>query len=352
MRSMQAQHDEDNLPDAIIAAYALDARTLRPLDGGLINRTWAVTSHAGQRCVVQRVNPIFGEATQLDILAVTDHLASQGIATTRLVRTGDEAPYVQSGQHLYRVLTYIDGISFPHIDDPALAAEAGRVLGVFHGGLATFSGRLANQRPNIHVLSRHLAALEAAVAGAAQHAARRDVALLADEVAQFASSLPQFSTGPTVRVHGDPKISNVLFEAATRRAICLVDLDTLTEMPILLELGDAFRSWCNPVAEDADSAHFAPELFEAACRGYLAAGFDAARAAWPDVPIATAAIAIELAARFCADAVNESYFRWDPTRFGSASEHNQARTIGQLKVAASILERLDELVAIARAAAQ
>jgi Ser/Thr protein kinase RdoA (MazF antagonist) len=344
---MPTTHDDDTPPSEIIAAYALDARTCEPLDGGLINRTWSVTSHSGQRCIVQRVNPIFGEATQLDILAVTDHLASVGIPTTRVVRAGDDAPYVKSGRFLYRVLTYVDGISFPHITEPALAAEAGRVLAEFHRGLASFTGHLSNQRPNIHVLSRHLAALEQALTGAKTHSAYRDVALLADQVAQFASRLPPFSAGPVLRVHGDPKISNILFERRSKRAICLVDLDTLTEMPVLLELGDALRSWCNPEPEDSPRAHFHADLYASACRGYLAGGFDAARDAWLDVPVATAAIAVELAARFCADAVNESYFRWDPSRFASASEHNQARTIGQLAVAGDIIEHLDVLVRIA-----
>ena len=36
------------------------------------------------------------------------------------------------------------------------------------------------------------------------------------------------------------------------------------------------------------------------------------------------AFAAQLAARFCADALNESYFGWDQTRFPTASAHNQA----------------------------
>lgn len=348
MRRMSTRHAEDAPPGDVLAAYALDARTLAPLDGGLINRTWTVDSVSGRRCVLQRVNPIFGEATQLDIAAVTEHFASCGLPTATLVRARDAAPFVKHGDALYRVLTYVDGVSFPRITEPARAAEAGRVLAEFHRGLASFPGRLSSGRPNIHVLARHLAALESAVARSSGHPAHRDVALLADRVAQFATRLPPFARGPVLRVHGDPKISNVLFERASARAICLVDLDTLTDMPILLELGDALRSWCNPAAEDSAQARFSLELFAAACRGYLAAGFEPPRAVWLDVPAATAAIAVELAARFCADAVDESYFHWDSQRFASASEHNQARTLGQLAVAGDVLEQLDTLVAMAR----
>jgi hypothetical protein len=40
-------------------------------------------------------------------------------------------------------------------------------------------------------------------------------------------------------------------------------------------------------------------------------------------------VALELCARFSADALRESYFGWDPTRYASRGEHNLARARGQ-----------------------
>ena len=71
-------------------------------------------------------------------------------------------------------------------------------------------------------------------------------------------------------MHGDPKINNLLFDAATGRALCFIDLDTLGRMPLPLELGDAFRSWCNPAGEDNRQSAFALDLFAAAVDGYAA----------------------------------------------------------------------------------
>jgi hypothetical protein len=48
---------------------------------------------------------------------------------------------------------------------------------------------------------------------------------------------------------------------------------------------------------------------------------------------------VELAARFCADALNESYFGWNPKSFPSRSEHNQARAESQLAAARSLAEQ-------------
>ena len=51
-------------------------------------------------------------------------------------------------------------------------------------------------------------------------------------------------------------------------------------------------------------------------------------------------------ARFCADALRESYFGWDARRHATASEHNQWRTRGQLQVATHIAAEMDTLEAI------
>ena len=52
-------------------------------------------------------------------------------------------------------------------------------------------------------------------------------------------------------VHGDLKISNLLFRREPLAGVCLVDLDTFAKGSMAFELGDAMRSWCNPLGEDA-----------------------------------------------------------------------------------------------------
>ena len=65
------------------------------------------------------------------------------------------------------------------------------------------------------------------------------------------------------------------------------------------------------------------------------------------IPRAIFRITVELAARFCTDALRERYFAWDSRRFASASEHNQARTRGQLALARTVRAQraaIEELV--------
>ena len=53
-------------------------------------------------------------------------------------------------------------------------------------------------------------------------------------------------------------------------------------------------------------------------------------------------------ARFCADALNETYFGWDPDKFASRSEHNQVRAASQLAVARSLADQRADLETIIR----
>lgn len=318
---------------------------------GLINRTWLANRKDGTKFVLQRVNPMFGGDTQLDIDAVTRHLESEGLTTTRLVPTADGALFTRAHEQIWRLLTYVDGETRLRAQSPDETREAGSLLARFHRALADFEGELRSTRGNVHDLDRHVGALDRALERHAAHPARRDVGALADEIATLVRRVPMLDKTVERVVHGDPKISNILFARDSGRALCLVDLDTLCRMPIAFELGDAFRSWCNTRDEDDPGASFSFALFEGAVTGYAsaAAGF-LEPAEQRDIPAGIAAITVELAARFCADALNESYFGWDPARFGSSSRHNQARTRAQLAIATQVLDAQDELSGIVQAA--
>jgi Ser/Thr protein kinase RdoA (MazF antagonist) len=326
-------------PAAVIEAYALEPASIEPLSGGLINASYSARQLNGTPVVLQRVNPIFPPGVHDDIESVTRHLAARGVATPRLVpaRCGDL--YHNVDGHIWRLLTRIEGESHESITGTDMAREAGRVLGLFHATLADFATPLVAERPGVHDIERHVEHLRRTLAAHKPHPAYAAVAALGERVLEFVTTLPPLPELPARLVHGDPKISNVIFAGA--EAVCLGDLDTITRAPVALELGDALRSWCNLAAEDSPDARFSLELYRAALTGYrLAAAPVLDRVTRDALPAATILIAVELAARFAADALNESYFSWDRKRFTSASAHNLARADAQLKLAASMFEAL------------
>jgi len=335
---------------AVLARYDLSVRALARIPQGLINLTLRVEAGAGERFVLQRLHAVFGDSVNANLLQVTAHLRRAGLMTPELIRTRAGALSVAMPDGLWRLLSFVDGQALDALAHAQQARAAGDLLGRFHAALGDFDAELACDRPPVHDLDRHLIHLAAVRdrQAAHPHAARVD-----DLAARLATLLPRvspFCRSPLRLTHGDPKISNVLFDAAGMHALCLIDLDTLAYMPLAYELGDALRSWCNPASEDAADAHFDLLLFEAAIEGYCTAarGF-VTRAEIAAIVPATLAVYLELAARFLADALDERYFAWDSARYAGRAEHNLARAQGQLAACASLIAQRAQAEAVVAA---
>ncbi|MBN2359084.1 MAG: aminoglycoside phosphotransferase family protein [Deltaproteobacteria bacterium] len=338
--------DAGNLdPREALSAWSIAPTALTPIAAGHINRTWRV-EHGDLWYALQWLNPIFKPELHFDIEAITARLEAAGLTTPRLVRTAAGELWTTAEGGVWRLLTWIEGESVLVVDGPDRAHQAGRLLGQFHAALLDWEHPFHFERPHVHDTPRHLRHLEQALADQPAHRNRSLVEPLATEILALARRATIAGELPRRVVHGDPKISNFVF-APDGRAVALIDLDTLARMPIAVELGDAFRSWCNPQGEEVAAA-FELALFEAGWRGYRdAIGDRVDRDELATVPRQIRLIALELAARFCADALEESYFNWNRDRFASASEHNLARTRSQLALARSVGEQLARLESVA-----
>lgn len=341
---------EASLDDALalLASYGCQGARVEPVAIGLINRTFRVEGPDARRTILQKLNPIFTPRVHEDIEAVTAHLARKGMVTPRLVRTIAGELYVEGERGVWRMMTFIDGDTKERLKTVAEAREAGVLLARFHRAVADLEHEFKNRRLGVHDTPRHLAKLRQALEEHRdKHPRYAEVAPLGEEILALAGVLPPLPPVADRIVHGDPKVSNLLFEAATGRGVALVDLDTLARMPLFVELGDAFRSWCNPSGEDATRVQFSLELFGAAIAGYAegAEGLIEADEVRGIVP-ATKTIIVELAARFAADALEESYFGWDATRFPTRGAHNELRARGQLALARSLMAQEAQAEAI------
>ncbi|MDB6077129.1 MAG: aminoglycoside phosphotransferase, partial [Akkermansiaceae bacterium] len=72
--------------------------------------------------------------------------------------------------------------------------------------------------------------------------------------------------------HNDTKINNVMIDADTDQAVCVIDLDTVMPGASLYDFGDMIRSATSPAAEDErDLSKVAMQMsmFEALLEGYL-----------------------------------------------------------------------------------
>jgi Ser/Thr protein kinase RdoA (MazF antagonist) len=348
-----------SIPPEVRAAYGLPEREsengARRIPS-LINQTFVVAREpaGAEPIILQRLHPVFGETVNFDIEAVTAHLVRRGLETPRLIRTLDGRLWVNepppSGR-VWRALSFVEGQTLHASQDPRQLGSAARLLARFHGALCDLEHEFVHARP-LHDTALHLDNLRAALAS---ERGRDDAASrqLGDEILRQSSRIRiDYGEFPQQVIHGDPKLSNLMFDARDPgEARCMIDLDTVGRHYVAYELGDALRSWCNPAGEDTVSPRVNQTTFRAVLEGYAA---ERPRAIAPDEVLSAIdgleTVSLELASRFAADAIMDAYFGWDPTRFASRREHNLVRARGQLALARDVRAQRSELMRCAKAA--
>jgi len=313
---------------------ALRGPSMAPLTGGLINHSFAVTAEDGDY-VLQRVHPVFAPEVHENIAAVTRRLHERGEPSPRLLVSRSGRAWADLGADgIWRVMTRLPGVSFGRVQSAAQAHAAGVMVGRFHAALDGLGHTFQAVRAGVHDTPAHLRTLALALAEHTGHRLFPEVAELAGQIVAGYAALPAPEAVPLRVCHGDLKFNNLLFSGtgpeAQVVAAGLVDLDTVGRMPLHHELGDAWRSWCNPGGEDQTAAGFDMEVFAASLAGWSAGSRlvltgEERRALVHGVEW----ISLELAARFAADALRENYFGWDRGRFPGAGEHNLLRAQGQ-----------------------
>ncbi len=344
----------------VAAQFAVDGQLLsvEPFLGGHINDSYRLTYRQGQataRYLLQRLNSaVFRDpaAVMENTARVTAHIAQRLRArgtpdlarrTLRLLPTRHGgSSYVDAAGAYWRLFPLIENTTVHElVTSPELAEQAGRAFGEFQSLLADLPPpRLRATIPDFHNTPARFAALDDALAAdvCGRVAAARpeiDFALARRGLAGVLLELHAASQIPERVVHNDAKITNVLLDAATGEALCVVDLDTVMPGLSLYDFGDMVRTMTSPTAEDtADLAQVEvqPRLFEALARGYLSAtGSLLTRAERAHLVTAGKLITLEQGVRFLTD-----FLRGDTYYKTRRPNHNLDRTRTQLRLLESL----------------
>ncbi|MFN9629106.1 MAG: phosphotransferase enzyme family protein [Cyanobacteriota bacterium] len=369
---------------AIAAAFAGSSAVVgvRPLGNGNINTTYLVERAEAEPFVLQRINRAVFPQPRLvmaNLVVVGRHVEERlereraalqaavrveggsGSGERRWVfpgvlRAANGDPWLEEGEDFWRAIAFVPHtIALDVLETPDQAREVGHGLGRFHALLHDLpSHQLADTLEGFHITPGYLAAYQALrqagpspreggdserEAWAHGFVARREQLAHVLERAKAAGELPLRP------IHGDPKVNNVLLDASSGQAVALVDLDTVKPGLVHYDIGDALRSACNPLGEDAPTPEevvFDLERCAALLEGYGAAAgpiltpadhhylFDAIRL-----------ISFELGLRFFSDHLaGDVYFH---TR---RPGHNLDRALVQFQLTASIEAQEGEIRAL------
>jgi len=195
-------------------------------------------------------------------------------------KTGKDCLIDENG-FFWRALTYIpNSYSVDIIANLSQAKEIGHILGLFHHCFGEIDpNTLKDTLPNFHNTPYYLDRYESIVKNT-ESTTNEDL----DECSRFVEKrrkqvniLENAKNQQKIKtrvIHGDPKISNILFDTQTHQAISIIDLDTVKAGLIQYDIGDCLRSSCNPLGEETDAledVQFDMNIFEAVLSGYLPA---------------------------------------------------------------------------------
>ncbi len=317
-----------------------EPRTWSQVTGGLIHETFRVETDQGAFCL-QALHPALSSPEILaDWQAVLEHLARRGFPAPRLVSARDGRATVSLDGRVWRLTTWLEGRSIENVSGPKPARQSARLFARFYEAMSGFPLPFQSSHP-LHDWEHHAAALQQAQASSERvpDPWPSQVAELAPLVLDGIRRNALTHSLPLRVVHGDPKISNVLFDTQGR-ACGLVDLDTCCRHTILVDLGDALRSWTMDGPEDACTG-FRRDVFLAALEGWAAGGLRLTELELLELAKAPALISFELAARFLRDVLEDRYFGYDSSRYPSRRHHNLARARAMARLGAAFEEERD-----------
>lgn len=352
----------------IISKFQIDGEIteVKPLGHGTVNHTFEIVC-GEKNYVLQEMNHfVFKYPTEVmnNLFLVTEYLRDviekegrdPDLETLTFIRTkaGNQLLQSETGSYfrLYRMICSGEEMKKPKNREEAY--ELGRILGQFQRRMRDFDVRqLSYTVPRLHdmkaVVRRLLDAVRADICFRTsdcqeqiQFVLERSERLYRLKEAVDAGQIPLRVT------HNDAHYSNILVDPDSKKAICLIDLDTVMPGVSTLDFGDSVRAGAATLGEDERTGDIEIDLnmFRSHLQGYAD---EMARVLTPKekevIGYSVWLMAMEKGIRYLVD-----YLNGDQNIFDFSYERqNLYRAVNQFFLVLDIEEKMDQMNEIAAA---
>ena len=328
---------------------------------GHINRTYLVETNVGHRYILQRLSrAAFKDIPGLmeNVAAVTSYLSARTDdprGSLHLIPTKEGSKYYldEAGEY-WRVYDFVED---------SVCLQAARNEEDFYQSAVAF-GRFQNQLHGFPADSLH-ETIEKFHNTPHRYAQLKDVlardplgrlAKVREEVAfalareeEGGALMEMLARGelPLRVTHNDTKLNNVMLDAATGEALCIIDLDTVMPGLVAFDFGDSIRFGAATAPEDEkdlSKMEMSLSLYETFVRGFVPACENLTPAEIRSLPLGAKLMTLECGIRFLMDYVDGDHY------FSIARpEHNLDRARTQFKLVADMEKKWDKMCSITEA---
>lgn len=341
-------------------------------NSGHINKTYAVTyktkENEEKKYILQYVNTnVFPNLPELmtNIKKITKYMNEKALEkgenidrlTLKMIDTLDDNPNSIYNQN-WRMEEFIDNTkTYLTTESTEILTEAGKAAGKFQKHLDGFPAEeLYETIPKFHYTPNRVNQLKEALSNEENKTKRSERFKIAKEAIGFLTNENRINKTniitnklqskeiPLRVTHNDTKLSNILFDKDTNKAVCLIDLDTVMPGALVYDFGEGLRTGITTAKEDEqDVSKIYADInrFEAFTKGFLSEVKDIiTEEEIKLLPLGLWMMTYENAIRFLADYLNgDVYFSVDK----DIENHNLIRAKTQMELLKQIEEKEDEM---------
>ncbi len=292
---------------------------------GHINRTFLVVTDAKKRYILQGINGnVFPDVRGLmeNIAAVTKFVGareSDPRGTLRLVPAEDgDILYLDESGQSWRAYDFVeDSICLQAAECPEDFYQSAVAFGRFQDMLTQFPAHTLHETiPDFHNTPKRYRdfsrVLEADVCGRAA-AVKEEIEFILSREHDAGELQRMRDSGelPLRVTHNDTKLNNVMLDARTRKALCVIDLDTVMPGLAAFDFGDSIRFGAATAAEDEkdlDKMSMDLELYRTFTRGFIRSCPSLTDREREALPLGAKLMTLECGVRFLTDYLDGDHY--------------------------------------------